>query len=395
MDVASVLDFVLSNKWIILFYLIIILVIYFNRSKFQFQAKFIAMYRAKWGIPLMQRIADKHSEIIKILGYIGIGVGFIGMLVIVGYLVQGIYSVLFVPEAPATFSLVIPGVKIPGSPVFVPFWYGIISLFIVVVIHEFSHGVVAKAHGLKVQNTGVVFFGPLIGAFVEPDEKAVVKKDDVTQLSLFAAGPFSNVLLAAVVALLLAFIVSPIQASMVEFNGVSFGAIQESFPAAAAGVQAGTVYTKINGKSISTSADFIQELSCANPGDVVLLESANASSSIITAESPSEKGKAYIGVLGVNSEYSLKAQGARNSFLFGALSVISNLFEWIVILSLGIGLANLLPLGPVDGGRMIQLVFLRTHGKEKGNKHWKNLSILVFFIVVILILLPIIKGIFF
>ena len=60
---------------------------------------------------------------------------------------------IFVPSAPPTMSLVIPGIQIPGSPVFIPFWYGILALFCVVVIHEFGHGIVARANGIKIQQT--------------------------------------------------------------------------------------------------------------------------------------------------------------------------------------------------------------------------------------------------
>jgi len=62
------------------------------------------------------------------------------MFLICGLLIKGLYELIFVPTAPPTLSLVIPGVQIPGSPIFVPFWYGIIALFTVILVHEFGHG---------------------------------------------------------------------------------------------------------------------------------------------------------------------------------------------------------------------------------------------------------------
>ena len=392
MVLESVMQFFVDNKWIILFYLAIVLIIYLNRKKFQFEAKIIAMYRAKWGIPLMQKIGKRHSEFVKLVALVGIGVGFIGMLVIVGYMLGGIYNVLFVPKAPATFSLVIPGVKIPGSPVVVPFWYGIIALFIVVVIHEFCHGIVASAYNLKVKNTGIVFFGPLIGAFVEPDEKELEKRDDIEQLSIFAAGPFSNIILAGIIALLLSFVFSPLQTSMVEFKGVSFDTIQASYPAAAAGVQANTRYTIVNGEPIKNSNDFINILSCAKPGEAVTIATANESHVVVTTQNPTDAKKAYVGVIGVNSEYDLKDSAPWYKVVFDGLMIWNDLLQWILILSLGIGLANLLPLGPVDGGRMIQLALIRVRGKESGTHAWKTLSIIVFVVIIFLILVPILKA---
>ena len=402
MDMSSVLSFITDNKWIILFYLIIILVIYVNRKKFQFEAKFIAMFRAKWGIPLMDRIGKKHSEFIKLLGYIGIGVGFIGMLIILCFMVKGVYDAILIPSAPATFSLVIPGVRIPGNPVSVPFWYGIIALFIVVAIHEFCHGVVARAHNLKVQNTGIVFFGPIIGAFVEPDEKELVKRDDLTQLSLFAAGPFSNVILAVLVYLLISLVFAPIELSMVQFDGVRFSEIQKGFPAEVAGVQPGVTYSIVNGQHITGVQDFANAINCVKPGEGVTLATANESHLVITTESPTIKGQGYLGVVGIESSYDLKSHDWWYVDIFQVLQIFSNpfaqdwhdyaLLQWVVLLSLGIGLANLLPLGPVDGGRMIQLAFVRVKGKEKGNKAWMQLTVVVLVVLILLIVYPILKA---
>ncbi|MEK6849361.1 MAG: site-2 protease family protein, partial [Nanoarchaeota archaeon] len=48
---------------------------------------------------------------------------------------------------------------------------------------------------------------------------------------------------------------------------------------------------------------------------------------------------------------------------------------WIFLLSLGIGLFNLVPLGPIDGGRMFKLVMERLTGSdESGTMIWKLVS---------------------
>jgi membrane-associated protease RseP (regulator of RpoE activity) len=60
-------------------------------------------------------------------------------------------------------------------------------------------------------------------------------------------------------------------------------------------------------------------------------------------------------------------------------------------LSLGIGLANLLPLGPVDGGRMLQVSLQKIKGEEKGNKIWHKISIATLMLLAINIFWPAIK----
>ena len=64
------------------------------------------------------------------------------------------------------------------------------------------------------------------------------------------------------------------------------------------------------------------------------------------------------------------------------------------ILSLGIGLANLMPLGPVDGGRMLYLSMIDMFGKEKASKWLVKISMVVYVTLLVLILVPIIKSIF-
>jgi len=70
---------------------------------------------------------------------------------------------------------------------------------------------------------------------------------------------------------------------------------------------------------------------------------------------------------------------------------IAGLFKWLIILNIGIGLFNLLPLGPLDGGRMFQLVVNRYFGKKKGNKIWYHVSLIFLAIVVTIILFSFLK----
>lgn len=389
----AAIEWILQYKWILLFYLAIAVMIYINRKKWQVESKFILIYRTKWGIKLIDKVADKNKEFIKVLGYSAIGVGFVGMITIVGFFIKGLYDLIFVPGAPPTMSLVIPGVQIPGSPIFVPFWYGIIALFIVIVFHEFGHGIVARAHGIPVKNTGLVFFGPLPGAFVEPDEKKILKSPSPVQVSMFASGPFFNAILAAIVALLLFGIINPLTSSMVNPAGVQFTTIQEGQPASIAGLQAGSTYTYINGQEMRDSAVLIDTLSCSKPGDNITLRSTDSTVMITLGENPGGGNNGYLGVTGIKTDYKLKNDSLK--IPYGALFILSNLLEWVFLLSLGIGLANLLPLGPVDGGRMLNTTLIDMKGKEKGTKLWAQISWVTLVVLVILVLVPIIKSVLF
>ncbi|MGV8150528.1 MAG: site-2 protease family protein [Candidatus Woesearchaeota archaeon] len=391
----AVIEWLLQYKWVIIFYLAIAILVYINRKKWQVESKFILIYRTKFGIKFMDKIADNNKELIKTIGYSAIGIGFVGMIVIVGFFIKGLYDLFFVPDALPTMSLVIPGIQIPGSPIFVPFWYGIIALFIVVVFHEFGHGIVARAHGIPVKNTGLVLFGPLPGAFVEPDEKKIKKSPSAVQTSMFASGPFFNVILAAIVALLLFVVLNPALSSMVNASGVKFTNIQEGYAADTYGLEKNVVYTKINGQELKDTQELIDTLSCTAPGTNLTFSNDESEVIVTLGENPTNKGKGYLGVTGLQTDYVLKSSNWWYSSGYNILFILTNLLEWVFMLSLGIGLANLLPLGPVDGGRMLHTTLVDMKGKDKGTKLWMRISLITFIVLLILVLVPIIKTVVF
>ena len=87
----------------------------------------------------------------------------------------------------------IPGVApiIPGIDI--PLIAGIISLAILLMVHEFSHGVLARRAKVRLKSIGVLLFGFIpIGGYVEPDEKMVEKLDNIKQTKIFSAGISAN-----------------------------------------------------------------------------------------------------------------------------------------------------------------------------------------------------------
>ncbi|EQD30907.1 peptidase M50, partial [mine drainage metagenome] len=82
-----------------------------------------------------------------------------------------------------------PGVApvIPGIDL--PLFSGVLSLAIILIIHEFSHGILARSFKVKLKSVGVLLFGVIpVGAFVEPDEREVVKLKKDKQNRIFSAG---------------------------------------------------------------------------------------------------------------------------------------------------------------------------------------------------------------
>ena len=389
-------SFFLEYKWVLLFYSIVILLIYLNRSRFEFQGKIVALLRTKKGIDTIHRIGKKHSELIKIIGYIGIGIGFIGLLAISGMMIKALWDLFFIPNAPPAVTPVIPGVKIPGSPIFVPLFYGIFALFFVVVIHEFSHGIVAAAHGLKIKSTGIAFFGPIIGAFVEPDEKELIKKEDTAQYSIYAAGPFSNILLGLFALAIMAFVLTPINGAINNDVGVTFTAVQNNTPAEKYGLTPNMTIIKIDDSNVKNMNDFQSFLDTTRPNQTITIYSSDGKVTNLTMTAhPDNPKKGYMGIIGSRTVTKLKVEDTLFKGIDMIIKFFAELFFWIYLLSLGIGLANLLPIGPVDGGRMLQVALRKTTGNDKkGDAIWGKITVITILVLLVLVFVPILKTIF-
>lgn len=390
----SVVSFLLDYKWVVSFYLLIFFLIYVFRKKFDVKG-IVALYRTNFGLKFIDRISSKYGEFVKLVGYVGIGAGYVGLVSISFILLKNLYSLFTVPGASPALGLIIPGVKIPGSPIFLPFWYGIVALFVVVVVHEFAHGVIARAHGLKIKSSGFGLFAVFPIAFVEPDEKMLKKQSDVVQYSVFAAGPFFNVLTAVFVVLLLSFVFSPINKAITEPVGFSISGVQSGFPAELAGLKGGMIITSVNNVSTLSYESFSDVFSSVRPGEKVSLTANDSVFDLVVAKSPSDERKPYLGVVGLKDEVRLKSDGGFAKVLFSVFSWFMVLFQWIGVLSLGVGLANLLPLGPVDGGRMLQVSLLKiAKNKKKGNRIWVNISVICLLVLLLNLLFPLLKNFF-
>ncbi|MFC1801645.1 site-2 protease family protein [Nanoarchaeota archaeon] len=388
------IDFLLRYKWVIIFYLIVIVVLYIKRKKLAVQAKIIFLYRTSLGINLIKKTADKFGEWIKLIGYIGIGAGYVGLIGISYFLIKSLYTLIFQPELPSQVALVLPGIEVPGLGV-LSFWYWVIGIFVIAVVHEFGHGIVAKAHGLKIKSTGFVLLGPIIGAFVEPDEKQVSKKSDVVQYSIFAAGPFANILLAIAAFLLLSFLFLPVQGNMMETNGFTFSSYHdENFPAEQAGLKPGDVITGLNGETVTKFEDFYEGVKDLKPGDMITVRTQDASFDIVMVGNPTDPEKPFMGIEGISNKLEVKEKYAT-----GYLSVyqkimqwLTSFFMWLFVLSLGIGLFNLLPLPIVDGGRMLKTTITQvSKRKDRVDKRFNMIALLFLLVLVLTLLIPGIK----
>ncbi len=362
----------------IIFVLVMIIFLIKNRKKITingwFPFLYVFMLRGKYGLKLMDKISKKCNKFLKVMGMIGIVIGFIGMAFVCFEIVYNTFLLFFKPAAVSGVQLVLP---FEAKGVFyVPFIYWILAIFIVALVHEFSHGVMGRAYKIPIVSTGLAFLAVVIpiipAAFVEPDEKKFKKFNKTAKLKMLAAGPFANILLGFFILLLL-IPVSPLIGSFYSFDGVEVVRLTPDGPAASIGMIEGSVIKEINGQQVLTVKDFQNILDESNAGDIIKVKTDQGTYDVALEE---KFEKSFMGIF-IKQKTILK-QG-QNIILAKILSWIYGLLVWVYLLNLGIGLFNLLPIGPLDGGKMLGLVL----NGRKGRIAFKALSWIFFLLIMI------------
>lgn len=381
-------------------------------QKLLFPLFYLLLYRTQLGLKWMDTSSKKHPKFWEWFGYIAIIIGFLGMIFISFILIDNILKILMVPGAKSGAGLVLP-IKAKGV-FFVPFIFWIICIFILSIVHEFSHGVVARRYDMKLKSSGFGFMSILLPiiplAFVEPDEKKLQKRPNKEQLSVLAAGPFSNIVL-GLICVLIFLGLSGIVSNVYDYQGVGVKVYQnESFAAYQAGMQDDEVITMIDNTEIKTVGDLSEVLDSKKGGDTIVI-TTNVSTYTVTLGSitrenqlcficnkisPSSftKEKAQLGV-DVYQVAELKTDVIQRygKFTIDALLWFMILLSYLYIFNIGVGTFNLLPLPIVDGGRMFYLGMDRWFGKEKAMHIAKYVYIFFVLILLFLVFFAFVRGI--
>lgn len=201
-----------------IFYDIIFLIIFavlisyflYTRKKNLKREGLLLLYKANWGINLINKVGSKYKRTLSILSYISIAVGYVLMISMFYLLGKIVYIYITLPavvreiKVPPIIPLVpyLPQIfKLDFLPPFY-FTYWIVIIAIIAITHEFAHGIFMRRYDIKIKSTGFGFFPfflPIfLAAFVEQDEKSMNKSTKFHQLAVLSAGTFANVLTAII-----------------------------------------------------------------------------------------------------------------------------------------------------------------------------------------------------
>ncbi len=282
---------------------------------------------------------------------------------------------------------------LPGINRLIPLGYGVFGLAVAIVLHEFCHGILARAVNIKVRSVGAIFLVVPIGAFVEPDEDELRALPPRQRARLYAAGPATNILLA----LLFGFLFSTIMLSSVApaHNGVGIiGFTEPASGAASAGMQSYTIITSVNGTQVNSYSDFTGAMALVRPNQTIAVQAYSPSTGMITSYDvtlgeDAATGRPLLGIyaLDVSTDYyhpltnTAEFGGVPGAILtyialpfsgrapiqdpeiqFYRLSgplaalpapafwLITNSLYWLFWLNAMLGATNALPAVPLDGG---------------------------------------------
>lgn len=223
--------------FLVVFCVGIFLFLYKNRKSLKREG-WMYMYRTKLGITYMDRVSKKFSKTLSRLKYPIIVVGFILMGAIIFLLSKTVYTYIRFPQisqiikAPPVMPLIPYFTQIFGIESLMPpfyFSYFLLALLVVAIVHEFSHGVFMRLYKTKIKSTGFAFLGPILGAFVEEDQRILYKKKNTEQMAILGAGVFANIIVALIFFLtMVGFFAASYSPSGYTFSGYAYDYVNVS-----------------------------------------------------------------------------------------------------------------------------------------------------------------------
>lgn len=292
----------------------------------------------------------------------------------------------------------------------------IVVLSILVMFHEFGHFIIAKLSGAKV-NEFSIGFGPrifkkkrgeteysfrilLFGGYValagedekSNDPRAIANKPWLTRLGVFAAGPVMNIILA----FLLLFIVFYIIGGPIP----QVKSVMSGYPAQKAGILPGDKIIMVNNAKIDDWSELEKFINSSN--DKIISLKIKRDNVILTKEiKPVFDNKTSKKMIGIVPEYQRSFYLAIKTSIYqtiyfskmiilslvmlitgkvsandimGPVGIVQavgtvartgvlNLLAFAALISVNLGLFNLLPLPALDGGRILFVLVEALRGK--------------------------------
>lgn len=301
---------------------------------------------------IIDRIAKKVPRFWKAYMNIGIPIGFFFMGIM---FVAILWSLQLMFEMP-TVSLILPGVDIPGSPLYIPFGTGLLALATVLIIHEGGHGVLARVEGVAIDSVGLLLMLIIPGAFVEPNEEELKKVNGISKLRVYFAGPMFNMGLAAIALVIMMCIGGFIASDVYTSDGMEITSVIPSSPSD--GVLAeGMIIQGVNNQTVSNYSSYVKVMNTTQIGDNISINTNKGTYNVVSTSNPNNSSRSYIGVRSQEHKIvSPDVQDKYGTFIPWLITELREFFYLVFLLNFSVGTFNLLPMKPLDGGLILEEV---------------------------------------
>ena len=315
------------------------------------------VYKNKSVNDVLIRVLGRTRAAVSIFANVSVIAGFIMMGFAFWFLLNNVSNFFVAQSEFNELTVLIPGITLTSAPAIT---YFLLSIPIVLVMHEGGHGIVAALEKIKIKTGGFAIFIAMFAGFVEPDEEEFEKAKKISKLRVIGAGATSNVLFALVLGVILltnpffAMVVpEPLLSIFYELpEGVLILSIIENSGAEQAGLLTNDIITSINGIPILSPADFPS----LNPGDTVtvsiLRDGQPLDFGLTVMPAPDDPERGLIGIMRDNSATYTPVM----NFIEWNEPAVSMFLLWLWMISFFIGIINMLPLPILDGGKFIHII---------------------------------------
>ena len=323
------------------------------------------VYKNKGVNDALIKVLGRTKRSVKVFANVSLIAGFLMMGFAFYFLLNNI-SNYFVAQAEfSELTVLIPGVTLTSAPAIA---YFLLSIPIVLVMHEGAHGIVAALEKIKIKTGGFAIFIAMFAGFVEPDEEEFEKAKKISKLRVIGAGATSNVLFAIVLGAIM--LTNPVFGMVIESiplfgepildtfyvtsSGVLILSIMENSGAEQAGLLANDIITSINNIPIHGPSDFPS----LNPGEManvsVIRDGMSLDFGVEIMPAPEDAERGLIGIMRDNS---IQFKPVMNFIDWTDVDFnISMFLLWLWMISFFIGIINMLPLPILDGGKFIHII---------------------------------------
>ena len=323
------------------------------------------VYKNKSVNDVLIRVLGRTRAAVSIFANVSVIAGFIMMGFAFWFLLNNVSNFFVAQSEFNELTVLIPGITLTSAPAIT---YFLLSIPIVLVMHEGGHGIVAALEKIKIKTGGFAIFIAMFAGFVEPDEEEFEKAKKISKLRVIGAGATSNVMFAIVLGAIL--LTNPVFGMVLESiplfgdvilntfyelsQGVLILSIMENSGAEQAGLLANDIITTINDVQIYGPADF----PVLNPGEMasvtVLRDGQVLEFGLEVMASPDDPERGLIGIMRDNA---IPYNPVMNFIDWTSVDFnISMFLLWLWMISFFIGIINMLPLPILDGGKFIHII---------------------------------------